>query len=70
MKKKVCFNDDIVIFETYSKDDYDRYMIDSILYQRSFNRISDDEWCTILNELINYKKNEMIVHINTYNIKI
>jgi len=62
----VCFDEEVVFYETYSTQEYDRYMIDSILYQRSFNRISDNEWCDILNELLNYKRNEMIVHINTY----
>ena len=65
-KKRVCFDEEVVFYETYSTQEYDRYMIDSILYQRSFNRISDNEWCDILNELLNYKRNEMIVHINTY----
>jgi hypothetical protein len=67
MCKSVQFNDNTKIFITYSSDEYDRSQIDSCLYQKSYNRISQIEWKNIVTELHNFKKLEMIVHINNRN---
>lgn len=63
MKKKVTFNDNIITYTTYSSSEYDRFSIDSILYQRCHKRISDQEWNIMLQELFLYKTFEMTVHI-------
>lgn len=60
--KRVHFNIDISIIETYSSEEYDRSQIDSILYLKCYNRISHIEWQKELEELYNYKSKEMIVH--------
>lgn len=62
MKKTVRFNDNIKIFPTYSPDEYPRNCIDSILYQKSYNRISPEEWNTLWVKLDLYKIYEMVVH--------
>ena len=62
-KKHVTFNNDVVILSTYAPDEYDRFPIDSILYQKMYLRVSDFEWNNMIDELIHYKKHEMIVHI-------
>lgn len=62
--KKVKFNDNSVIYKTYSFNEYDRGSIDSILYQKCYQKISEKEWFDILKELSDYKRFEMIVHIN------
>lgn len=53
------------IHYTYSKNEYDRYQIDSSLYLYSYNRISPIEWIKLKMELYFYKKNEMRVHIDS-----
>lgn len=63
MKKKVKFDDNIITYVTYSSIEYDRYCIDSILYQRCYKRISDQEWQDMLNDLFHYKTYDMIVHV-------
>lgn len=61
--KKVQFNLNLnKTHETYSKEDYDRFPIDSILYLKCYNRVSNKEWTSILLELKHYKLYEMIVH--------
>ena len=50
------------VYYTYSPSDYDRMQIDSIMYKKCFNKISEQEWQEIINELNHYKLNEMIVH--------
>jgi hypothetical protein len=50
------------IFTTYSIDEYDRLPIDSILYLKCYNKITDDEWNKVLVELNDYKTREMVVH--------
>jgi hypothetical protein len=67
--KKCKFNSVVTIHETYSSDEYDRLPIDSILYLKSFNRVSVDEWNDIIKQLLYYKKYEMIVHISSLNQK-
>ena len=62
--KKVKFDDNIITYTTYSSNEYDRYCIDSIIYQRSYNRISDKEWNEMLQELFQYKTYDMIVHVS------
>lgn len=66
--KKFCtFNDNIIIHHTYSSDEYDRHCIDCILYQKIYNRISEDEWKSFLKDLDTYKNKEMIIHISNIN---
>jgi len=62
--KKVSFNKNVIVSQTYASDEYDRFQIDSILYQKMYLRVSDVEWDNIIKELLNYKKHEMIVHID------
>lgn len=60
--KKVSFdlsrNETIL---TYSESEYDRGQIDSVLYLRSYRRISDEEWSSIYIKLDLYKMYEMPV---------
>lgn len=61
--KKVVFNtsNNVTNF-TYSKQEYDRNQIDSVLYRKCYNRISINDWKRIKQELFNYKTQEMVVH--------
>ena len=62
-KKRVTFNiAKNTILTTYSSDEYDRKSIDSLAYLRTLQRISQNEWNSIMHDLNNYKMNEMIVH--------
>ena len=65
-KASVCFNSTNDIFTTYSCDEYDRHSIDSTLYLRALQRISDVEWRDLYKELLHYKQYEMIVHNSVY----
>ena len=70
-KKSVTFNDNINIIDTYSKNEYDRSPIDSIIYLRTLQRINFKEWKNIFTELNKYKLEEMIVHKDSVqNVKI
>lgn len=61
--KSVTFNENNnKIYITYSSLDYDRFQIDSILYQKGYRRISNEDWINIFILLNKYKCNEMIVH--------
>jgi hypothetical protein len=61
--KRVNFNmDNINIVETYSRNEYDRSQIDSILYMKCYNRISHEEWQKERESLNMFKYTEMIVH--------
>ena len=51
-----------IVHETFSSLEYDRHSIDSILYQKAYNRISHSEWMKVFVDLNNYKKYEMVVH--------
>jgi hypothetical protein len=69
--KKVTFNLNNIVYTTYSSEEYDRHIIECVLYRRSYNKISDYEWNKIFIELNNYKTNEMIVHKDSIqNIKL
>lgn len=62
-KKHVSFNlDKTQILNTYSAEEYDRGCIDSIMYLRTLQRINQNEWNNIVNELNDFKKNEMVSH--------
>lgn len=66
--KSVRFNlDNTRFYNTYSNDEYDRYSIDSILYLKCYNKISDFEWTYMLNSLNIFKICEMIVHKDSLN---
>jgi hypothetical protein len=59
------------IHTTYSSEEYDRHVIDSILYMRGYRKVSDEEWSNIFVELNNYKTTQMIVHKDSIqNIKL
>jgi hypothetical protein len=66
--KSVQFNLDNTIFcYTYSNEEYDRYPIDSIMYLRCYNKVSDFDWINMLENLNLFKICEMIVHKNSLN---
>lgn len=61
--KKVLFNlENNEIFDTYTRDEYSRDPIDSILYQRNWRRVSDQEWNNVYVTLDLYKLYDMPVH--------
>ncbi len=60
--KKVSFSNIVNVKKTYSKYEYDRKQIDSILYKKLYNRITVSEWMNILIKLDLYKLYEMDVH--------
>lgn len=70
--KRVTFQlDKNQIHITYSSEEYDRHVIDSILYMRGYRKISDEEWSNIFVELNNYKTTQMKVHKDSIqNIKL
>jgi len=65
-KKSVKFNNNVIEHITYSPREYDRHPIDSVLYKRSYNRVSDQEWNNIYVILDIYKLYEMNVHKDAY----
>lgn len=72
--KKVQFNNNIKINNTYSYNEYDRSCIDHVLYRRTFNKITDSEFRNIYITLDIYKLYDMPVHTqslknNSYYIK-
>lgn len=63
---RVFFNlDKNRIYTTYSPDEYDRSVIDHVLYRKSYQRISDNELYAIYVNLDLYKLYEMVVHKNS-----
>lgn len=62
VEKKVVFNEKIVVYTTYAPDEYDRSPIDSIIYKKSFGRISDKEWVSVWSSLVRFKTTDMRVH--------
>jgi hypothetical protein len=62
MRKKISFAENPNVYVTYSRDEYDRSCIDSLLYRKCFNRVSHYEWLFALRELDYYKTSIMIVH--------
>lgn len=63
MIKRVSFNESSnKTHITYSKEEYDRFQIDSILYRYSYQKINQNEWKSVFEELNHYKCTEMIVH--------
>uniref|UniRef100_A0A6C0H856 Uncharacterized protein n=1 Tax=viral metagenome TaxID=1070528 RepID=A0A6C0H856_9ZZZZ len=61
--RHVTFNlEQNTVHETYSRYEYNRHSIDSILYLKCYNRISQQEWCEMLEKLERYKFHEMLVH--------
>ena len=66
--KSVQFNlDNTIFYDTYSSEEYDRYPIDSILYLKCYNKVSDFDWINMLENLNLFKICEMIVHKNSLN---
>jgi len=66
--KSVQFNlDNTIFYDTYSNEEYDRYPIDSILYLKCYNKVSDFDWANMLENLNFFKICEMIVHKNSLN---
>jgi hypothetical protein len=61
--KSVRFNlNDIKFYDTYSKEEYNRFPIDSILYLKCYNKISYFDWSKMVDSLNKFKICEMIVH--------
>lgn len=61
--KKVCFNTSKNVTNlTFSKEEYDRSQIDSVLYLKCYNKISINDWRRIKQNLFHYKTKEMVVH--------
>lgn len=61
--KRVLFNlANNEIFDTYTKNEYSRHPIDSILYRRNWQRVTDKEWNNIYVTLDLYKLYNMPVH--------
>ena len=59
------------VYSAYSKAEYNRMPIDSILYLRCYRKISDVDWNNMLMQLNYYKTNEMLVHIESiHNTKL
>lgn len=65
-KKSVKFNNNIIEHITYSPKEYDRSQIDSILYRRGYQRVSDQEWNNVHIILDIYKLYEMNVHKDAF----
>lgn len=56
---------------TYSSDEYDRHVIDSILYLKCMNRVPEKEWHAVFQELNEFKLTEMVTHKDSlHNIKM
>lgn len=72
--KKVQFNETPIVYSTYGSDQYNRMQIDSILYLKNYNRVSNEDWNKLIVILDLYKLYEMPVHPdsiqnNSYYIK-
>jgi len=64
--KSVCFNlEKNEVCLVYSKDEYDRMPIKSILYLKYYNKINASDWHNVQNQLRYYKRTEMIVHCSS-----
>ena len=63
--KIVRFDNTLNINETYSSVEYDRFPIDSILYRKGYNEVSDTEWRHVITNLFLFKHSKMVVHIDT-----
>ena len=61
-KKTVRFRDNCILNFTYAPDEYDRCQIDSLVYRKSYQRVSHAEWILVMEEINYFKLNEMIVH--------
>ncbi len=75
MKRVIIEEENNKSYTTYSSIEYDRFQIESIIYMKSYNRITPTEWKKLFIELNEYKLNEMISHedsvknIQIYKIK-
>ena len=63
--KSVSFSDTIKIAETWSSSDYDRSQINSIIYQKGYNKVPNIVWKRAMESLNIFKSREMTVHIDT-----
>ena len=50
---------------TYSSDDYDRLCIDSVMYRKACNKLTNEELINIYIELDLYKLYEMPIHVDS-----
>jgi hypothetical protein len=62
--KRVTFSDKVEVNTTWSSSCYDRHQIDSVLYRKGYNNITNSEWLNIFKWLHKYKLNEMSIHID------
>ncbi|NBU34294.1 hypothetical protein EB118_07025 [bacterium] len=60
MSKKVTFDENKN--EVFFIEKYDRLPIQSVLYLRCYNKITNKEWIKIHDELNKFKYKEMVVH--------
>lgn len=66
--KRVIINEEYnKEYTTYTNKEYDRCTIDSILYQKCYQRVSSEEWINIFIILNNYKCTEMEIHKDSIN---
>ncbi len=63
--KRVTFNDKVYIYSTWSADYYDRHQIDSVMYRKNYNSVTNAEWLNVFKWLHKYKLNDMSTHIDT-----
>lgn len=69
--KNVVFNNFVTVYPTYSSEEYDRRVIDCILYKKCLNKIPDTKWINMYKKLDKYKKNDMVVHkMSIYNTNL
>lgn len=65
--KRVRFSDQIEIGYTYSREIYDRSIIDSVIVLRNRRQLNDIEWRKIFIELNQFKIYEMQIHPDSKN---
>ena len=63
--KKVHFSEVVEVRYTYSREVYDRSVIDSVVVLRNRHKVNDFEWRKLFIELNQFKIYEMRVHPNS-----
>ena len=64
MPKRVTFNETVAHGDTWSIEDYDRSQINSIVYERGYNRVSNIDWKRIIEQVRSFRLREMSIHID------
>ena len=65
MVKTVKFSDNDTVEYTYSKSEYDRFPIDSLIYRKGYNEVPESHWRKIITNLALFKQRMMTVHIDS-----